>query len=413
MKAEILRPLRVPAYRRAWAGQALSSLGDGVFPVILSVAVLRHRPAVDLGYVLGSESVMMVAAALFGGVLADRIRRSRAMIAADAVRMAAVVGLALGAARAPLAVPMILAAVIGLGSGLFRPASQAIMPDLAGDALTQANALRSLTTRIGFIAGPVLGAVLLGVAGASAGFWFDAATFAVSILSLLGLKDARPERAAESSVFAEARAGVGAVLRRPWVATIIGQGTLQLIGVMAPALVLLPIYLKAHSELSAYGGMLALQAAGSACGGLAVGSRTPRHPGAVGVLGLGLLSGQLVCMLAGAPIALLGVAMFFTGLGYAAFGVLWAAGLQRAIPGDMLGRVFAVDMLGTYALEPVGLSAAPVLAGYLGLHSVLTIGLVVLAVTTIVPLFVPGVRDFADPDPSVPQPSAPSAMVTL
>jgi hypothetical protein len=144
--------------------------------------------------------------------------------------------------------------------------------------------------------------------------------------------------------------------------------------------------------------MLALQAAGSAAGGLAVGARRPGRPGLAGVLGLGLLGGQLLCMLFDAPVPLLGASMFLTGFGFATFGVLWASGLQRAVPGELLGRVFAVEMLGTYALEPVGLALAPLAARYAGLHTVLVTGVVVLAVTTVVPLFVPGVTAFADVD---------------
>ncbi|WP_051966788.1 MFS transporter [Kitasatospora mediocidica] len=397
MNPQILQPLRLPAFRRVWAGQALSAVGDGVFPVVLAAAILKHHSASDLGLVLGAESLLLVAVALLGGVLADRVRRTRAMIAADLVRMAAVVGLALGAASAPLPAAVLLAMAMGLGSGLFRPASRALLPTLAPDLLTQANALQSVTSRVAMIAGPALGGLFLAVASAEAAFWLDAVTFLASIVTLLGITDAKPARGQAEGIFAEAREGVRAVLDRPWVATIIGQGTVQLILAMAPSLVLLPIYLDAHGQLPAYGVMLGLQAGGSAVGGLLVGLRPPAKPGTVGVLGLGLLAFQLLCMLLTAPLPVLGAAMFLTGVGYALFGVLWASALQRCIPDELLGRVFAVEMLGTYALEPVGLALAPYAAHLLGLRTVLLTAIVVMAVTTVVPLLVPGVREFADP----------------
>ncbi len=396
-RTELFSPLKLPAFRRVWAGQALSAVGDGLFPVVLAGAILEHHRATDLGLVLGAESLLLVLVALAGGVLADRVRRTKAMIGSDVLRTVAVAGFALGAAQGPLPVAIVLAMAMGLGTGLFRPAGQALLPTLAPDLLTQANALQSVTTRAALIAGPALGGLFLVLSSANAAFWFDAATYVVGIITLLGVRDGKPVRAQEAGVFAEAKEGIKAVLDRPWVAIIIGQGTVQLLLVMAPALILLPIYLHHHAQLPSYGLMLSLQAAGSGCGGLLVGIRPPRKPGVVGVLGLGLLSFQLLCMIFAAPLPVLGASVFLTGLGYALFGVLWASGLQTAIPDGLLGRVFAVEMLGTYALEPVGLSLAPSAAGLLGLRTVLAVALVVLVITTVVPLFVPGVKEFADP----------------
>lgn len=408
MKTQILEPLRLPAFRRVWVGQALSAIGDGVFPVVLAGSLLIHHPAADLGLVLGAESLMLVAIALLGGVVADRVRRSRGMIAADLLRMAAVAGFALGATRAPLPVAILLAMAMGLGTGLFRPAGRALLPTLAPGLLTQANALQSVTGKVGLIAGPALGGLFLAFASAESAFWFDAATFLAGIVTLFGIGDSKPVREKAEGVLAEARAGIRSVLDRPWVATIIGQGTAQLILVMAPALVLLPIYLAQQGELPAYGVMLALQSGGSAVGGLLVGIRPPAKPGTVGVLGLGLLVFQLLCMLFSAPLPLLAAAMFLTGIGYATFGVLWVTGLQKSIPDELLGRVFAVEMLGTYALEPVGLALAPIAADVLGLQVVLTIGIIALALTTVLPLLVPGVREFADPEGRTSEPLEPA-----
>lgn len=407
MKTSLLAPLRRPRFRRLWAGQTLSAVGDGVLPVVLAGSILAHHSAPELGLVLAAESLASVLVVLFGGVLADRIRRTRVMIAADLLRMGAVTGFALGAANGTLALPVALAMLAGLGSGLFVPASRALLPAVAPDLLTQANALQSLSTRAGLIAGPALGGVFLATAGPEAGFWFDAATFLASVLSLLTIADAKPVRERAESVLSAARAGIRAVLDRPWVAAIIGQGTIQLIFAMAPAVVLLPIYLHERGELPAYGLMLLLQACGSATGGVLVGSRTPQKPGTVGVLGLGLLTSQLLCIVCATPLAWLGAAMFLTGFGYSLFGVLWATGLQRSIPDDLLGRVFAVETLGTYSLEPVGLALAPIAAQHFGLGPVLITAILVMVATTVLPFLVSGVAEFADPSPA--DRSAPTA----
>src|SRR5215471_463206 len=160
MKARMLAPLQLPPFRRLWAGQALSGIGNGVLPVALAAAILTHHRPAGLGFVLGAESLMLVLVALLGGVLADRMRRTRAMIVADLLQLAGVTGFAVGAARAPLVVAIALAMLAGLGAALFRPASQALMPTLAPGLLTEANALQSLTSRAGLIVGPGLGGLL-------------------------------------------------------------------------------------------------------------------------------------------------------------------------------------------------------------------------------------------------------------
>lgn len=405
--------LRNRAFRRLWLGQAVSSVGDGVFPVAIVAGILGHGHKSGLGLVLGADSLGAVLVTLVGGVLADRMRRTRLMAAADLLRLAAATAFLLGAGGGPLAVPMLLAAAMGVGAGLFRPAYAALLPSIVPGELAPANALRSVTTRVAAIVGPGLGGLLVAVGGTRAAFGFDAATFAVSVLTLIGITDTAPARGAGEGLAAEARAGVAAVLRRPWVAAIIAQGTVQLLLVMAPTLVLLPLVLDNHGHLAEYGPMMGLQAAGSALGGFAAGMWRPKQPGTAAVLGLTFVGFQLVCLLASAPAVLLGAASVATGFGYALFGVLWTGALQRSIPDELLGRVFAVEMVGTYALEPVALALTPAAVTLLGPTATLAVALVALAATTIIPLLVPGVRMFADPErPSVPHPAPNPVEVT-
>jgi MFS family permease len=392
-----VQPLRHRRFRRVWIGQAVSAIGDGITFVALTGAVLAYHTSEELGLVLGAQSLSLVAVALFGGVIADRFRRSTVMAVADVVRLLCTLSLALGAAAGGLPPLIALALVLGLASGVFTPAFSAMIPDLVPDEdLGKANALRSITTRTGQIAGPGLGGLLLLVGSFSLAFWIDAATFAVSAFTLMRLGDAVPVRRAGETVFRQAREGFATVLRHRWVLTVILQGTIQLVVVMAPVLILLPIILEQRGDYEAYGLMVGLQAVGSVAGGMVIASWSPRRPGLIAVLGLGLLGLQLLALLTGASLSVLGAAMTATGFGYAVFGVLWANALQRNVPSEKLGRVFAIDTLGTYGLQPVGLALAPVAAAAFGNTATLGVGLVALAATTILPLLQRDVRRFAD-----------------
>ncbi|GAA1996816.1 hypothetical protein [Catenulispora subtropica] len=78
---------------------------------------------------------------------------------------------------------------------------------------------------------------------------------------------------------------------------------------------------------------------------------------------------------------------------------VWAGQAASAVgdgPSEMLGRVFAIDTRGTFAMQPVGLAPAPVVAAGIGNASVPGIGLAALAITTVVPRFPRDVCAFAD-----------------
>jgi DHA3 family tetracycline resistance protein-like MFS transporter len=121
--------LGVREFRWLWAGQLISSIGDGIFPVAVAVKILDSGgTARDLGFVLAGRAVALVVFVLFGGILADRMRRTTVMIGADGLRAIAVLGLALVPGEVPVAVLAALVFAVGAGEAFFRPAYGALLP---------------------------------------------------------------------------------------------------------------------------------------------------------------------------------------------------------------------------------------------------------------------------------------------
>jgi MFS family permease len=399
------RPLRHRRFRRVWCGQAISSIGDGIFNIAMIGAVLLHHRYADLGFVLAVECAAMVLMSLLGGALADRIRRGRAMALSDVMQIGAVLGFTLGVANGPLVAILPFAALMGIGEAMFQPAFDALTPSLVPDEdLSEANALTSVTAKLGGFVGQALGGTLLAVCGYKVALLVDLGTFAVPLLTLIGLNDPVPERSESQSVLRDAWAGLSAVRDRPWVMTVILQGTVQLLLVMGPAVVLLPILLKQRGLFDAYGIIVALEAAGFVLGGLATSVWKPRRTGVVALCALSLLSLQLLALLLGLPLYILGFTVLATGFGYAVFRVLWVSALQRAFPDELLGRALSVEMLGTFALAPVGLALTPLAMGVLGDKPLLIAALLILVASTVIPLFLRQVRMFASDDPATSEP---------
>src|SRR5258708_31501811 len=121
-----LTPLRRSSVRRLLAGQTVSRLGDHFYFVALPWLVLRVVDApLALSLVLGTSAVTLGASTLAGGVLADRYGPRNLMLGADVLRLA-IVGVLAACVLVfvpPLWLLITLAALLGLGGGLFFPPS--------------------------------------------------------------------------------------------------------------------------------------------------------------------------------------------------------------------------------------------------------------------------------------------------
>ena len=86
-------------------------------------------------------------------------------------------------------------------------------------------------------------------------------------------------------------------------------------------------------------------------------------------------------------------AWFLGGVGLGPFNIWWASTLQSAIARELLARVVSLDWLCSLALLPLGLALTGPAVTLLGRDAVLAAGAVVMALTSVLPLLVPGVRD--------------------
>jgi MFS family permease len=211
--ARSLAPLRHRGFRRLVTGQLASNVGDAFYAVALPWYVLaEHGGALLLGTVLAAYGVPRTVLLAFGGQASDRWRPWTVMMTSDIMRAVAVGGLAVaaasGPARAVVLVP--IAAVLGAGEGLFLPGSFAIVPVLLpDDELQSGNALTSGATQLATLAGPAVGGALVAVLGPSPAFAVDAATFAVSALTLAGVRSAQRAAAATGTRPSATRVTVG------------------------------------------------------------------------------------------------------------------------------------------------------------------------------------------------------------
>lgn len=398
--------LRDRRFLLLWLGQTTSTVGHGVTVVALAMLLTRSHGGGVLGGVLAIDALATGLTLLVSGVVADRRSRTAVMAASDVLRFAGVLGFAAlpdSTSFVPLA---LCAAAEGCGFALYAPAWRAALPQVvAEDRLQQAGALDALTRKGGLLLGGVIGGALVAIVGPHTALLVDAASYVVSLLTLLALR-LPPVRAAEGEpaqglrgVLHEAREGVRVVLAHRWAAWIMAQGTIQVLCCFGPAQVLLPLVSVDRWSPGAYGALVASQQVGMLAGS-ALGLRLrPRRPGVAAMHAIAAAGLLGVVIAVPMPLVLACGLVAVSWVGVALFSVLWFPALQRAFPAEVQGRVFSLEQLITFALDPVGLALAPWLAGWIGVTWVGLGGCLVLVVTSYAVLVVPGATRLADPQP--------------
>jgi MFS family permease len=186
--------LAVAGFRRLWAGQLLSILGDQVARVALTVLVFDRTASAALTALTYALTFLpdLVAGPLLSG-LADRFPRRATMVVADVAR--AVLVAAMAVPGMPLAALCVLLVAVQMLASPFLAARSAILPHLLdGDRYVAGAALMGTTYQSAQVLGFALGGPLVTLLGVSPALALDAATFVVSALVLrLGLPEHRAE----------------------------------------------------------------------------------------------------------------------------------------------------------------------------------------------------------------------------
>jgi MFS family permease len=179
-------------------GNFASGLGTQAGLVALPYQVyVQTRSALLTGLLGAAELGPLVAMALLGGALADRMDRRR-LLALDQIGLVAVPA-ALCAAALLGSPPLLLLYVLGgllAGFGaLQNVARSAIVPNLvAREEMPAALAVNFGLYQLTMVFGPGLGGLLIGGAGVAAAYAVDAATCLVMIAALRRLSPQLPER---------------------------------------------------------------------------------------------------------------------------------------------------------------------------------------------------------------------------
>jgi MFS family permease len=381
---------RNPSLRRlqlAWIG---SSVGTWGYVVALTVYAYRQGGPAAVGLVGLIRWFPAAIAAPFGGIIGDRFPRLRVMVVSDLVRALALAAAAVAIVlSSPTVVVYLLAIVVTVTSQVFQPTESALLPTLADspEELAAANVANSTIEYAGYFVGPALGGVLLAVSNVQTVFAATAAAFlwSAAMLALIHMRAPEPAREPTRARWQqEALAGFRTVWqdsRLRLIVALFGAQTLVYGGLTVLIAVASIRLLGLGSPGIGY--LNAALGVGGLIGGLVAVTLVGARRLAL-IFGVGLL-------LWGTPILVLGlwakvgpafVLIGLAGLGMTLVDVAGFTLLQRAVPEDVMARVFGVLHFAFYAGGGVGAIIAPALVSWLGIKGALIVTGAVLPVVT-------------------------------
>jgi predicted MFS family arabinose efflux permease len=327
--------------RRLALGRLISLTGGSAAYIALIAAVYGETgSAAWVSAALFAGVIGTVVAAPFSGWLGDRYDRRHVLIAADLAAAAVSTAMALTGQPEALVVLLGLSAV---AQSPFEPASAAAIPNLVEPAdVPRANSLVAATGSAGYLVGPLLGGVVLGLGASPAAlFAVDAATFVASAILIASVRT--PFGSGATDEHPGLLAGARVIVHERSLRLVVGAGMASLVGIGIVHVASYPLSLELGAGTEGYGAMTALVGGGGVLGSilaarvLAVGPERVLVAAFVAqALGLGLSGASPVIALALAGIALAGAV---GGIGDVATTTL----MQSRSRDEVRSRVFAAQ----------------------------------------------------------------------
>ncbi|MCX4772824.1 MFS transporter [Streptomyces sp. NBC_01285] len=352
-----LSPLRIPAFRRFLLAHLVSATGSAMAPVALAFAVIGHGGgAQSLGIVLAANTVPTLVFLLLGGVLADRMSRSRILFLGNlgAGLAQGAVGFLVATGAATTLAISVCACFSGVSAAFVTPAAQGIASRLVPkEQLQQANALVRVPGNAVKIMGPVVGGFVVAFAGPAWALGWDAGTFVVAALLLLGLRLVGSVPTGRGAV-GDLRAGWAGFRSRSWLWSYTVAGTAVVAAWLAGYQLLGPLVAAdSYAGAGSWGLVQGAFAAGLLMGTFLCLAWKPRRLMLVCVTASGGIMLPLAALGLELPLGWVLVAAVVAGAGLDVAIVSWSTIMQQQLRDAELGRLGAFNAVGERIAVPI------------------------------------------------------------
>jgi MFS family permease len=288
-----------------------------------------------------------------------------------------------------------MGALFGVLNALWWPAMSGVLPEiLPKEKLQHGNAVIGLMTNIGFIAGTLLGGVVVTLYGSGWALLTDAITFFVAGVLVLKIDlPAMPPRA-NNSVLRDLKLGWIEFSSRSWVVAMVVtfaainacfESMLQVLGPLA--------FDKGDSGPRNWSYNLAALTVGMMIGGAVAFKVKFARPLAISMALIATSSLWDFAIALELPLIFPIIAALFSGFAIEIFLVNWNTSMQKHIPEESFSRVASYDAFGSYGIAPLGIVIAGPIAATIGISNALWWTGGITCIAALLSLLVKSVRD--------------------
>ena len=366
-QGEILRAS--PSFRLLFGSTLISGLGTWIAVIALVLDVkARTDSGTWVSALLIADFLPGVAIGLLLGPLVDRLSRKRLLVAADVLRFASFVLLALAVNSTQI---VALALLAGIANGFARPAAYAGLPNLVPEELlSRANSMLRTADQLTVMAGTVLGGIIVAASGPDLAYWLNAGSFVVSALLILQISSALLHKGKVQSGghWADVAEGFHAILHsRPLLGVLVSWSVATVTIAVANVAEVFLATKAFHAGAFGYGLMWTAAGLGAVIGALFASQWLERwgtatvYAAAIALMGIGdIAAGSSPNVWVAIWCLLLG------GVGNATAIVCNSLLVQRCAPDQIRGRVFTVLIGATSAVLGVGMALTGPLVDVVG-----------------------------------------------
>jgi MFS family permease len=374
-------------FQRLWFGQSVSEFGSQVTTLAMPLAavLVLHASAFQVGLLTTTGYAAFLLVGLPAGVWVDRLRRRPIMITADIVRTAVLASIPIAYGLGVLTLGQLYGVTFiqGIATVFFDVAYMSYVPGLVGrDHIVEANAKLQATVSLAQVSGPSASGFLIGLLSAPVAFVTNSATYVVSVLSLLAIREREPApeaTAGRGNLRAEMAEGLRFVVRQPILRMIAGcTSTANLFSSAMVAISVVFLVRDIHLDASAIGLLTSLAAIGGTVGAFTCGVLR-RRIGSARLIWLSMTVTAPFALLIpltfpGPGVILYGAGMFMSSFGAIVYNVHQASFRQMLCPPRLLGRMNATIRFIVWGTLPLGGLLGGALASWLGVRNALWVG---------------------------------------
>ncbi len=359
LRSRTFAALEIPNYRLYLSGQSLSLVGTWMQTTAQAWLVLSlTHSATVLGLIIALQTLPVLLLGPYGGVIADRIDKRKAMVILQS--MMGVQALVLGVLVITHSVHIwevgILAVLLGLNNAFENPARQSFMLELVGpEHLRNAVSLNSTMVNVARAIGPAVAGVTIAAVGEGPCFLFNAVSFAAVVTSLLRMNRAELNPVTPTGRGkGQLRAGFSYIRSEPRL--FLPLAMMALVGCLTYEFqVSLPYMAQhgLHTNSAGYGFMTAAMAVGAVVGGLLLATRG--KTGSAAMIASAVWFGVAMSLATIAPsLPLELLAMVPLGLFSVTFMSQANATMQLNAAPEMRGRVMSLWFVAFQGSTPIG-----------------------------------------------------------